>query len=137
MIVAPCEQLSEKLQNGRAFSFSSLFSGGGGFLDTLLLALLWLLGLRCLQLDAVDLLNHERTGDSAVKMGVLKIKKRVHLPVFDLASGEDATVWAGNSAGGSAETSEDGRASDLNSSHFGSEGVLCEVLDCKFATRGP
>ena len=66
MIVAPDERVSENLQNG--FVNSSLFDGGGGLLDTLLLSLLGLLGLGSLLLDAVDLLNHESTSDSAKQM---------------------------------------------------------------------
>ena len=50
--------------------------------------------------------------------------------------GEDTTVGACDSAGVGVHALEDGGASNLDTSHFGSEGVLGEVLNAEFATGG-
>jgi hypothetical protein len=98
------------------FVFNSLF---GDLLGALLLALL-LLGGSGLLLNAVDLLNHESASDS----------------VPDGRVGEDATVWARHSAGGSAHALKVMGASDLDSLHSGSTGVLREVLNAELAAGG-
>jgi len=101
------------------FGFNSLFSCGGGLLDTLLLALL-LLGGSGFLLNAVDLLNHECASDS----------------VLDGSMGEDTSVGASNSAGGSTHAFKVMGASDLHASHSGATGVLLEVLNAELATGG-
>jgi len=100
------------------FVFNSLFNCGG-LLDTLLLALL-LLGGGGFLLNAVDLLNHECASDS----------------VLDGSMGEDTSVGASNSAGGSTHAFKVMGASDLHASHSGATGVLLEVLNAELATGG-
>ena len=50
--------------------------------------------------------------------------------------GEDATVWARHSAGGSTHALKVMGASNLDSLHSGSSGVLLEVLNAELATWG-
>lgn len=111
------------------FVFNSLF---GDLLGALLLALL-LLGGSGLLLNAVDLLNHESASDSTQESDYVYGD---YLPVPDGRVGEDATVWARHSAGGSAHALKVMGASDLDSLHSGSTGVLREVLNAELAAGG-
>ena len=113
-LVHLCGSLTVERKGG---GYSLLGSLGGLLLATLLL---WLLGAGSRLFDAVDLLNHESTGDS----------------VSDGSVVEDTAIGTGDSAAGGTHSSEISGASDLHTSELVALGAFFEVLDAKLATRG-
>lgn len=106
-----------------------------------LLGLLALLGLflRSLGplLKTVNLFDHESTGNSRNNESDKRIRSlNINLPVFDFDVGELASIRSGDSSLGDAHLLEIVGASDADSAHAGSLGMLFDVLDGELATGG-